>query len=84
MTNASVLIRVLCMFFFVNILVLGTLDAKVEDSSKKSGFIDESFYDDEEDGVLDEPDPFEGLNRITFGLNRIIDGLLFNLFRNEF
>jgi phospholipid-binding lipoprotein MlaA len=45
-------------------------------TTKKSGFIDESFYDDEEDGVLDEPDPFEGLNRITFGFNRIVDGLL--------
>ena len=74
MNYLPLLVRMLC----VVCLAHGLIDvgyAKKEEISKKSGFIDEAF-DEDDDGVLDEPDPFEAINRVTFGFNRVIDGLL--------
>ncbi|MDP3372210.1 MAG: VacJ family lipoprotein [Candidatus Paracaedibacteraceae bacterium] len=48
-------------------------------NSKTSGFIDEALTEDgfDEDSSMDEPDPLENLNRVVFGFNKVIDGLIF-------
>ncbi|MES2253304.1 MAG: VacJ family lipoprotein [Pseudomonadota bacterium] len=69
------LVRMSCVLLLAHVCLVDVVHAQKQEISKKSGFIDEAF-DDEDDGVLDEPDPLEPLNRVTFGFNRIIDGLL--------
>lgn len=53
-----------------------TKKSKKEAHSKKSGFIDEALVDDEDDFLMEEPDPLEGLNRVTFQFNKVVDGLV--------
>ncbi len=75
--------RIICALFWAYNCLIGAVYAQKNDAHaqkkeliKKSDGVDEEFIDDEDDSVLDEPDPLEPLNRITFGFNRIIDGLI--------
>jgi len=65
------LARTCCVLLLFHVCLADVVQAQNHEISKKSG-----DDDDDDDGVLDEPDPLEPLNRVTFGFNRIIDGLL--------
>ena len=90
MARCSLLIRIICALFLTHISCFAATQKTVQktpkheiqkhETSKKSGFIDEALDSDDEDednGVLNEPDPLEPLNRVTFSFNRVFDGLLF-------
>ena len=74
-------IRSVCLFVFLSVSVLDIVcaektNAHVEkkEAKQKSKDLDDDL--DDEDGVLEEPDPLEPINRVTFGFNRVIDGLI--------
>ncbi len=73
--------RIMCALFLMHVCMFECAHAeKDETQTKKQESVKKTsakkVIDEDEDDVLDEPDPLEPLNRITFGFNRIIDGLI--------
>lgn len=76
-------IRIICVFLLTHACFSefahaekGATQTKKQEPSEKSSSAKKIMDDDDDDEVLDEPDPLEPINRITFGFNRIIDGLI--------
>ena len=77
----SLSMRIMCALFLMHVCMIECAHAeKDETQTKKQESVKKTsakkVIDEDEDDVLDEPDPLEPLNRITFGFNRIIDGLI--------
>ena len=79
--------RIVCILFLAHICLPDLVHAekseaqtKKQESTKGSDSKKKSLDDDDDDDVLDEPDPLEPVNRITFGFNRVIDGLILKPF----
>lgn len=77
----SFFVRIACVSLLAHVCFCEVLYAEkknVQTAKKelvnKSDDLDDDL--EEEDNVLDEPDPLEPVNRIIFGFNRVIDGLI--------
>lgn len=83
MQSLSLTLRIICTLFLTYACFpeLAYAEKKNAQSAKKelvkkSADADDDLAEEADDEVLEEPDPLEPVNRIIFGFNRVIDGLI--------